>query len=166
MTGSTTRRGQAARRPGIPTLLVVLLIVTPLAEIGLILAMGRTIGGWPTFFLLLAESLFGAWLMKREGRTAWRALAQALRTGRMPARELTDGALILIGGALLLTPGFLTDIVGFFAVAPPTRPFARRLLQRTVERQLLAGGPWPSGAPGRGGRRPGPDGDVIEGEVL
>lgn len=152
------RIARRRRRPGLVPLMVVALIVVPLAEIGVILAVGRAIGGWPTVGLLLLESLLGAWLMKREGRTAWRALTDALHTGRMPARELVDGALILIGGTLLLTPGFLTDIAGFFCVAPPTRPVARRLLQGTVERRLLAGAAWPRGGSGGGG-------DVVQGEV-
>lgn len=166
MTHPGTRRGR--RGPGLSALLVVALIVVPLAEIAVILAVGRAIGGWPTVGLLLAESLLGAWLMKREGRTAWRALTEALRTGRMPAKELTDGALLLIGGTLLLTPGFLTDLVGFFLVAPPTRPAARRLLQGAVERRLLAGvgwggpfGPGPGRGPGPGAGGP----DVIRGET-
>lgn len=164
MSAGTPSRGapRGRRWPSRSAVLVLLLIVTPLAEIALILAVGRAIGGWPTFLLLLVESLFGAWLMKREGRTAWAALLEALRTGRMPARELTDGALILVGGALLLTPGFLTDAAGFLVVAPPTRPYARRLLQRAVERRLLAQGPWPGAGGTAGGRGP----DVVEGEVL
>ncbi|QQS00549.1 MAG: FxsA family protein [Austwickia sp.] len=167
--------GRRRRGPGLSALLVVALIVVPLAEIAVIFAVGRAIGGWPTFGLLLAESLLGAWLVKREGRTAWRALTDALRTGRMPARELADGALLLVGGTLLLTPGFLTDLAGFFFVAPPTRPVARRLLQGAVERRLLAGtggggpfgggsgGPFGGGGYGGGSGQGGPD--VIPGEV-
>lgn len=152
--------------------MVLALIVVPLAEIAIILAVGRAIGGWPTVALLLLESLLGAWLMKREGRTAWRALTEALRTGRMPARELTDAALILVGGTLLLTPGFLTDVAGFFVIAPPTRPVARRLLQGAVERRLLAGVGWgagpgfrPAGPFGSGGGRKPDEPDVIPGEI-
>jgi UPF0716 protein FxsA len=115
-------------------------------------------------FVLLLESALGAWLVRREGARAWEALTTALRTGRMPSRELADAALVLVGGTLLLAPGFLTDVVGFALILPVTRPIARRLLEAVVARRLLGGS-----FRGRGGRRgSGPDGgpDVIEGEVL
>lgn len=144
-------------------------MVMPLSEIAVIIAVGRTIGGWPTFLLLLAESLFGAWLMKREGRGAWRELRQALHEGRMPAKELVDGALILVGGALLLTPGFITDLVGFLMVAPLTRPIARRMVQGMVEQRLMARAAW-SQQPSWSGDGPGTTRksapDVVEGETL
>jgi UPF0716 protein FxsA len=98
---------------------------------------GSVIGGWQTFALLLAESALGAYLVRHEGRRTWQALREALNTGHMPGRELADAALILIGGTLLLTPGFLTDIAGFFFVLPFTRPITRRWLQGVVERRLL-----------------------------
>lgn len=125
------------RRPAWFTVVMIALLVTPLIEIALIIAVGRVIGGWPTFALLLLESALGAWLVRREGAGAWRALQQALATGRMPGRELSDAALVLVGGTLLLTPGFMTDVFGFFLIAPPTRPIARRWLQVVVERRLM-----------------------------
>ncbi|WP_255574159.1 FxsA family protein [Austwickia sp. TVS 96-490-7B] len=158
-TPGKARRAARRRRPGLSALAVLLLLVMPLLEIGVILAVGRTIGGWPTFLLLLVESLFGAWLMKHEGREAWRAFVMALQSGRMPAKEIADAVLILVGGALLLTPGFITDIIGFLVVAPPTRPLARRFLQAMVERRLLGAGPWnPAPAPGSP--------HVVTGEVI
>ena len=135
----------------------VLLLVVPIVEIAVIVAVGRVIGGWQTFFLLLVESALGAWLMRREGSKTWQSLLVALQTGRMPSRELADAALVLIGGTLLLTPGFVTDVFGFFFVLPVTRPFARRLLERAVAARLLRG--W-GGGPG------GPGGETIRGEVL
>jgi UPF0716 protein FxsA len=108
------------------------------AEIAVIVAVGKVIGGWQTVALLLFESALGAYLVKREGRRSWQALQVALNTGRMPARELADAALVLIGGTLLLTPGFLTDVFGFFFILPLTRPVARRWLQRVVERRLVS----------------------------
>ncbi len=156
----------APRRVRWPALLVVLLLVVPIVEVAVIIAVGRTIGGWPTFGLLLVESAFGAWLVRREGSRSWRALSEALTTGRMPSRQLADAALVLVGGTLLLAPGFLTDIVGFFLILPLTRPLARRLLEGMVARRLLGG--LMSSRPGPGSRpgRPGDPDDVIEGELL
>ena len=78
--------------------------------------------------------MIGTWLVRREGGRAWQALTTALQTGRMPRRELADGALILIGGTLMLAPGFVTDAVGVLLILPVTRPVARRLLARAVAR--------------------------------
>ena len=130
-----TRRGR--RRPRWVWLVFLALLVVPVAEIALIVAVGKVIGGWQTLALLLAESALGAYLVKREGRRAWQGLRVALNSGQMPGRELADAALVLIGGALLLTPGFLTDIAGFFFILPFTRPMTRRWLQGVVERRLI-----------------------------
>jgi UPF0716 protein FxsA len=130
-----TRRGR--RRPSWAWLVFVALLVVPLAEIALIVAVGRVIGGWQTLALLLLESALGAYLVKREGQRSWQTLRAALGSGRMPGRELADAALVLIGGTLLLTPGFLSDIVGFFFILPFTRPITRRWLQDIIERRLL-----------------------------
>jgi UPF0716 protein FxsA len=107
------------------------------AEIAVIIAVGNVIGGWQTLALLLAESALGAYLVKHEGRRSWRALLSALNSGQMPGRELADAILVLLGGTLLLTPGFLTDLVGFFFILPLTRPITRRWLQQVVERRLV-----------------------------
>jgi UPF0716 protein FxsA len=129
-----TRQGR--RRPRWAWLVFLALLVVPVAEIALIVAVGQVIGGWQTIALLVFESALGAYLVKREGRRSWQALRVALNTGKMPGRELADAALVLIGGTLLLTPGFLTDLVGFFFILPFTRPITRRWLQRVVERHL------------------------------
>jgi len=125
------------RRPPWGWYVFLALLVVPVAEIALIVAVGSVIGGWQTIALLLLESALGAYLVKREGRRSWQALQSALNTGQMPGRELADATLVLIGGTLLLTPGFLTDIVGFFFILPFTRPVTRRWLQRVVERRLV-----------------------------
>jgi UPF0716 protein FxsA len=130
-----TRRGR--RRPRWGWYAFLALLVVPVAEITLIVAVGKVIGGWQTLVLLLLESALGAYLVKHEGRRAWQALTAALNTGQMPGRELADATLVLIGGTLLLTPGFLTDIVGFFFILPFTRPITRRWLQGVVERRLV-----------------------------
>lgn len=154
------------RRPRWLAVVFILLLVVPVLEIAAIIAVGRVIGGWQTLVLLLVESALGAWLVRREGGRAWKALTTALNTGQMPSRQLADAALVLVGGTLLLAPGFLTDIVGFFFILPFTRPIARTALEAVVAKRLL-GGVFRSG--GRGGSGPaGPQGgpDVIEGEVL
>jgi UPF0716 protein FxsA len=123
----------------LPAALVVLFLVVPIAEIAVIIEVGRAIGGWETLVLLVAESLLGGWIVRREGLRAWRALRQTFAQGMLPTRELLDASLVLVGGTLLLTPGFLSDVVGFFFVLPPTRPIARRvtlaLLRRRVARR-------------------------------
>ena len=154
------------RRPRWLAVVFLLLLVVPILEIAAIVAVGQVIGGWQTLLLLVLESLLGAWLVRREGSRAWSALTTALNTGRMPSRELADAALVLVGGTLLLTPGFITDIVGFFFILPPTRPLARGILETVVARRLLGGffGGGPGSGGGTGGRGDGPD--IIEGEVL
>lgn len=136
-TSGSPGRGSRRRRPRWLALVFVLLLAVPLIEIAIIIAVGKVIGGWPTLVLLLVESGLGAYLVRREGARAWTALQQALASAIMPARELADAALVLVGGALLLAPGFLTDVVGFAFVLPFTRPIARRMLQQAVERRLL-----------------------------
>ncbi|KRE63182.1 hypothetical protein ASG78_07635, partial [Nostocoides sp. Soil756] len=142
----------------------VALLVVPLLEVLVIIAVGRAIGGWPTFLLLLLESLLGAWIVRREGARTWSALRDALRSGRMPSRQLADAALVLVGGTLLLAPGFVTDAVGLFLILPATRPLTRRWLEALVARRLLGSfGRWPGGGTGAG-----PDGppEVVQGEVV
>lgn len=141
-----------------PAVLVILFLVVPLLELLIILQVGEVIGGWPTLGLLIAVSVFGAWIVRREGSRAWRALREALNTGRMPSRELADAALVLVGGTLLLTPGFLTDAVGLFFVLPLTRPVARRLLTALLAMRfplvgLVGGGDVGDGGRGRSARR-------------
>lgn len=152
--------------------LVVLFILVPLAEIYVLIQVGQVIGALWTVLLLIAVSVLGSYLIKLEGARAWRALRNALESNRMPARELVDGALILIGGTLLLTPGFLSDALGLFCILPFTRPLARRVLVGFVTRKLLGDSSGPSsnssGSSSRGPRtrqRPGPD-SVVQGEVV
>jgi UPF0716 protein FxsA len=145
--------------------LALLFIVVPVAEIYLLIQIGQAIGAWWTVLLLIADGILGSFLVKREGAKAWRSLQDALRDQRMPARELADGALILIGGTLLLTPGFLSDVAGLFCILPVTRPVARRALTRVITRRLVvAGGGGPRSPRTR--QRPGPDESVVQGEVV
>jgi len=138
-------------------LVFVAFLVIPIVEIYVLIQVGQVIGAWWTVVLLVADSVFGSWLLKREGVRAWRALQTALTEGRMPARELADAALIVFGGTLMITPGFVTDAVGLLAILPFTRPVARRLLTAVVARRL---------AVVRNVHRPGPPGDVVQGEVV
>jgi UPF0716 protein FxsA len=153
-------------------LLVVLFLVTPVVEIYVIIQVGQEIGVVPTILLLLFESALGAWLVKREGRRAWDALRSAFGTGRLPGGELADAALVLVGGTLLLTPGFVTDIVGFFLILPLTRPLARKALGRLIARRAAVvtvtrfGTPPPGRTGGRGGQAQGRRGPVVPGEVV
>jgi UPF0716 protein FxsA len=171
----------------VPAALALAFLLVPIVEIYLIIQVGQAIGAGWTIALLIADSVLGAWLVRREGRRAWAALQQAIGSGRMPSRELADAGLVLVGGTLLLTPGFVTDAVGFFLVLPVTRPVARRLLGWLVGRRLLgtrrrsgAGppgrpspprGPYPPGPspypPGPSPYPPGPRGDrVVPGEIV
>jgi UPF0716 protein FxsA len=113
-------------------LLLFLFIVVPIVELAVIIQVGGYIGVWQTIVLLVLDSVIGAVLVKREGRRAWDAFRQALAETRWPGDEVTQGALVLFGGALLLTPGFVTDLVGFLAVIPPTRAVISRVVRRSV----------------------------------
>jgi UPF0716 protein FxsA len=139
------------------SLVFVAFLVVPIVEIYVLIQVGQVIGAGWTVLLLVADSIFGSWLLKREGGRAWGALRQALGEGRMPARELADAALIVFGGALMISPGFVTDIFGLLAILPFTRPFARRILGAVVARRLGLVGDV---------RRPGPPDDVVRGEVV
>ena len=108
-------------------LLVLLLIIVPIIELAIIIQVGSMIGVWWTIGLLVADSLFGAWLLMREGSRSWLRFKSALGSGKVPAKETADGGLVISGGALLLTPGFLTDLVGLLFLFQPTRDIIRRI---------------------------------------
>jgi UPF0716 protein FxsA len=118
-------------------LLVALFIAVPILELWVIIEVGGLIGVLPTIALLFAMSLLGATLLRHQGRGAWRRFNNALTERRFPGREVADGLMITIGGALLLTPGFITDAVGLLLLIPPTRAIARRLLQAWVARRFV-----------------------------
>jgi UPF0716 protein FxsA len=147
-------------------LLALLFVVTSIAEIWLLIQVGQAIGGWQTLLLLVLDSLLGAALLRHEGRRTWRAFRLALDERRVPAREVADGALVLIGGTLLLTPGFLSDIVGVLCLLPPTRAALRPMLTRAVARRLGVEGLVPRAGSARGPRAPYPRPTVVEGEVV
>lgn len=146
-------------------LLVLAFILVPIIEIYVIIQVGQVIGPWWTILVLIADSVFGSWLLRREGSKAWQALRVAIAEGRMPARELADGILVVVGGTLMISPGFVTDAFGILAILPLTRPLGRAVLARLIARRLpvpgSAGFPRPGNA-----QRPGPSGDVVQGEVV
>jgi UPF0716 protein FxsA len=133
-------------------LLVVLFIVVPIAELYVIIKVGEAIGVLPTLALLFADAILGSLLLRYQGRGAWRRFNEALAQRRFPGREVADGVLIVIGGTLLLTPGFITDVFGLLLLIPPSRAIARALLRRlTVARFTVVGMPGASGGFGRAG---------------
>jgi UPF0716 protein FxsA len=110
-------------------ILVALFIVVPIVELYVIIQIGSAIGVWPTIALLLADAVLGSLLLRHQGRGAWQRFNAALAERRFPGREVADGLLIAVGGTLLLTPGFVTDILGAIFLIPPTRAMVRRLLR-------------------------------------
>jgi UPF0716 protein FxsA len=107
--------------------LIVAFVVVPVAELYVIVQTSHAVGFLTTLALLLICSMVGGWLVKREGLNVWRRAQAQLQRGQMPGNELVDGVLVLAAGALLLTPGFLTDAVGVLLLLPPTRAILRRL---------------------------------------
>lgn len=155
-------------------LVVALFLMLPVLEILLIIGVGSAIGGWPTAALLVAISLAGAWLVRREGRRAWHALREAMTSGQVPEKELADTPFVMLGGMLLLVPGFITDLAGLLLVLPFTRPLARRLGHAYFDRRARRLGDIRAGVqvyPGSvvsDDEEPAPPGDgpVIRGEIV
>jgi UPF0716 protein FxsA len=121
----------------VPLLLVLLFIVIPIAELALLIQVGQLIGVWWTIGLLIADALLGSWLLRTQGRAAWRH------------REVVDGVLVIFGGVLLLTPGFITDVFGLLFLIPPTRVLMRRLLVRRGALKLMGSMPGTASPNGR-----------------
>jgi UPF0716 protein FxsA len=117
-------------------LLAVLLIAVPILEVWLLVQVGQSLGLLPTVGILVVEAIVGLLLMRHEGARAWKALNDAFTKGKVPTGELADAALILVGGVLLMLPGFLTDIIGFLFLLRWTRPFARKLIAFFVARRI------------------------------
>ncbi|WP_395658037.1 FxsA family protein [Nocardioides sp.] len=147
----------STRRRAVPAVLFTVFVLLPLLEIYVIVQVGQVIGAWWTILLLVADSLFGAWLLKHEGGRAWRNLRDSLQDGRVPSTEIADGGLILVGGTLMLAPGFITDVLGILLILPLTRPVFRGVLAGAVARRLLVDVTRPGA---------GPQGPVVRGEVV
>jgi UPF0716 protein FxsA len=117
----------------------LLFLVVPIAELAVIITVAAEIGVLETIAALIVISVVGAWLAKREGLGVLRRLQAALRQHRVPTTEVVDGALILFAGALMLTPGFLTDLLALLLLIPPTRAGVRGLLMRRLRARVSVG---------------------------
>ena len=137
--------------------LFVLFLVVPIVELAVIIQVGQAIGTLPTIALLIVMSVAGAWLMKREGLGVLRRAQLQVRSGRVPTREVADAFLIVLGGALMLTPGFLSDLVGVALLLPPVRAVVRPLLLSRLQVMALGAAVGPTGR-----RRGGGPSDVID----
>lgn len=139
--------GAAVPLPTLRAVFIVLLLVLlgiPVAEIFFIIRVARDLGIPETIGLLVAVSVVGAWLVRRSGLGVLRQIQERLGRGEIPGKELVDGLLILVGGLLMLTPGFLTDAVGLLLLIPPTRLALRALLIRRYGKRLRVAG-WTGG---------------------
>jgi UPF0716 protein FxsA len=133
------------------------LVLLLIAEVAVLVLAARWLGGWVVFWLMLATSLLGGWVIRNEGVRAWTAVAEAVRAGRMPEHDVAASRYAIVGGFLMILPGFVTDLIGAAMVVPATRAAARRMLSGL--RLVPAYRPGPSGRPPHGG-------EVIEGEII
>lgn len=147
-------------------LLLAVLIGVPLIEIGLFIEIGGLIGLWPTLAVVLLTAALGSWQLRAQGLTTLARARQQLDRGELPTRELFDGFCLVIAGAMLLTPGFMTDVIGLALFVPAIRNSVRRFLARrmetTAETRVWVDGEEISARQSR--PRRGPGGGVIEGE--
>jgi len=134
---------------------LLLFIVLPVAEIYVIVKVGEAIGILPTLALLIVDGFVGAALARSQGAAAWARFNEALAAGRAPTREVLDGAMVIVGGAFLLAPGFITDVIGLLLLLPPTRALLRAPLTRAASRRMsfrtgTFGAAGPRGGPAQG----------------
>ncbi len=115
-------------------ILFLVVLIIPFAEIYLLLEVGGIIGALPTIFLVVFTAVLGSWLLKQQGFATFKRFQDCLRQGEIPAYEMIEGPIILVGGALLLTPGFITDIFGFACLIPQLR---RKIAQYVIENHLV-----------------------------
>jgi UPF0716 protein FxsA len=128
---------------------LLLFLLWPIAELYVIVRVAEAIGVLDTILLLVASWPIGSWAIRSQGRAAWRRLAAAAAAGRAPTREVVDGALILLGGGLMMVPGFITDAFGLLLLLPPTRALTRTLLVRNFESRFVVLAMRFGGRPGR-----------------
>ncbi len=148
-------------------ILFALLILVPLIEILILIRVGKVLGGFPTIALVIGTALLGVMLLKKQGRATLDKARLKMAQGSLPAGEMADGLFLAVGGALLLAPGFLTDLIGFACLIPLCRRLLLALLMRALGRkahiQMMMVRPPGSQAPGPGSGQP-PRGKTIEGE--
>jgi len=119
--------------------LLLLFLLTPAVELALLIQVDKLIGFGPTIGLIIATGIAGSYLARREGLNTWERLNDRLQSGDLPGKELVDGVIILVAGALLVTPGVFTDIVGFIGLLPPTRALVRKALMRRFQSKMQRG---------------------------
>lgn len=118
---------------------LMFIIAMPVVEIIVLLLSGNLIGFWPTLFLIVATGLIGAYLAKRQGMETWKKAQEQIRYGMMPGNEIIDGICIFIGAALLLSPGLISDIMGFILVFQPTRNLLKPIVIRFIMNRMNKG---------------------------
>lgn len=115
---------------------MLLLIALPAIEISVLLLTGKTIGFWPTLLLMISTGVIGAYLAKQQGYETLRKAQEQMRYGQVPGDALLDGICVLVGGTLLLTPGFVSDIMGLFLLLPPTRKIIKPILMKIIRNMI------------------------------
>ena len=144
--------GPGRRYPGRMVFVLLLLVVAPLVELYVIIQVAHVIGAWETIALLVLESMVGAWLLKRQGLSVLARVRDAVDHGRMPGKELVDGLLIVVAGALMLAPGFIGDVIGYLLLIPPTRALVRAPLMKRFAAGGWAGQFYSTAGAGAGAR--------------
>jgi UPF0716 protein FxsA len=119
--------------------LFLLFIFVPLVEIYFLIKVGNVIGAFPTVLVVVSTAIAGAWLLKQQGLATLMRFQASTAQGRVPAQEMAEGLALAFGGALLLTPGFVTDIIGFLCLIPITRKGIIRWLMRRMKLKVMAG---------------------------
>ena len=115
---------------------ILIFILVPVAELGVLLFSGKTIGVWPTLILLIVTGLLGSYLAKKQGINTIRRVQEQIQSGRVPGNEILDGLCVLFGGILLLSPGFLTDILGLVLLLPFTRTLIKPLILKLFRKWI------------------------------
>jgi UPF0716 protein FxsA len=119
--------------------LLALFLLMPVIDLLLLIKVDGLIGFWPTVGLVLGTGVAGSYLARREGLSTWRRLNDEMAGGALPGKELLDGVIILVAGALLVTPGVITDVIGFLGLIPPTRYLIRKAVMRYAKRKMDSG---------------------------
>ncbi len=119
--------------------ILLILLIAPIIELALLIQLGRMIGLWPTLIIVVGTALLGSYLLRREGLSVWRSFNARLNEGGLPGAEVVDGVIVLLAGALLITPGVLSDLAGMLGLLPFGRAFIRRLVMKWIRRSLSRG---------------------------